>query len=67
MTSVPLNAKRVSRISLDRSAATDGALSRYTPPRILSVVVAPDITKCMQNTGGTVQRSTFQIYKTEST
>jgi len=35
----------------------------YCPPRILSVTVAPDITKCMQNTGGTEDRSTFRMYK----
>ncbi len=36
----------------------------YSPPRILSVMVTPDITKCMQNTGGISERSTFRAYKT---
>lgn len=36
---------------------------QYCPPRILSIIVAPDITKCMQNTGGTEPRSTFEVYK----
>ena len=35
----------------------------YSPPRILSVMVAPDLTKCMQNTGGIEERSTFQQYR----
>jgi len=35
----------------------------YQRPRILSVMLAPDITKSMQNTGGTVARSTFRSYR----
>jgi len=37
----------------------------YERPRILSVTVAPDITKSMQNTGGTVPRSTFRNYRSQ--
>ncbi|MCK5018980.1 MAG: ABC transporter substrate-binding protein [Candidatus Peribacteraceae bacterium] len=36
---------------------------QYESPRILSVIVSPDITKCMQNTGGIDERSTFNLYK----
>ena len=38
----------------------------YCPPRILSVLVSPDITKCMQNTGGIEECSTFNAYKTRA-
>ena len=35
----------------------------YCPPQIISISVAPDITKCMQNTGGTEDRSTFRMFR----
>ena len=35
----------------------------YSPPEILSISIAPDITKCMQNTGGIVPSSTFNVYR----
>lgn len=38
----------------------------YCPPRILSILISPDITKCMQNTGGIEDCSTFQAYKREA-
>lgn len=37
--------------------------SQYCAPCILRVDVSPDITKCMQNTGGIEERSTFNVYK----
>lgn len=43
--------------------STGQSSTPYCPPRILSITVAPDITKCMQNTGGTEPRSTFEVYK----
>ena len=36
---------------------------RYEKPRILSILISPDLTKCMQNTGGIDERSTFKIFK----
>ena len=48
------------------TVATGGRYIEYHPPSVISVTVAPDITKCMQNTGGTVQRSTFKTYKNKS-
>lgn len=38
---------------------------KYDPPRIMSIFVSPDITKCMQNTGGISDRSTFNIYRSK--
>jgi hypothetical protein len=34
----------------------------YVSPQILEVHVAPDLTKCMQNTGGIEDSSTFKQY-----
>lgn len=36
---------------------------QYCPPCILSMIITPDITKCMQSTGGIEPRSTFHLYK----
>ncbi|MFA6476428.1 MAG: hypothetical protein WCV68_03360 [Candidatus Paceibacterota bacterium] len=33
----------------------------YQASAVLSVKTAPDLTKCMQNTGGIMERSTFRI------
>jgi len=35
----------------------------YKKPEIFGVKVAPDLTKCMQNTGGICDRSTFKAAK----
>ncbi len=35
----------------------------YVPPKVLGVTTSPDLTKCMQNTGGIQPRSTFRIYR----
>ena len=42
---------------------TDDRQSKYCPPSVLSVRMAPDLTKCMQNTGGIEKRSTFRVYQ----
>lgn len=42
-------------------------LIKYYSPKILSKIVSPDITKCMQNTGGINERSTFNLYKKKKT
>ena len=35
-------------------------IPRYKKPKILNVKTTPDLTKCMQNTGGICDRSTFK-------